>query len=648
MNILIPNSWLKDYLKTDATSKEFAKAMSLTSVSIERLEKVGDDIVFDIEVTTNRPDLMSIEGIAREASAVLPQQGFKAEFMPHTYQNQQPTVGESDLLDIRNDPSLVHRILAVILEVKLMPSPNLISDRLEKTGIRSLNNVVDVTNYIMREVGHPSHVFDYDRLQNHTLIIRKSKKGEKIVTLDGKEHELPGNDIVADNGNGEIVDLLGIMGTANSVVTNETKRVVLFLDNNNPQLLRKTSMNLGIRTEAAILNEKGIDPMLMMPTLLRGIELLKQNANATVISPIIDIFPGKPAKKTVEVANDLIKNVIGIDIPQKTTTDILQHLGFGVTVKQNTLIVTVPSLRNNDIEIPEDIVEEVARVYGYHKIPNILPPTQEQNFYQQDKNEFYWVQKIKQAFLYWGFCETYTYSLVSEEQFEGPIENAVKLKNPLTEDKVYLRNTLTPSLLEVARSNKSRDEIRIFEIANVYIKKGGLPDEVLHLSCIIKDSNATFYDGKGIAEQVMSILGIAGFEFLKKDEGLDGAVIALNGKNIGTIDVDEEVCLEMNLSELLKHASSHKAYKPINKFPPVIEDVRLEVDPNVTFKEITDTIASLDPLISQVSLLDVYKDKKTFRITYLSKKKSLTNEEIAPIRKKIESTLSKKFGALIA
>ncbi|TXH01531.1 MAG: hypothetical protein E6P95_01615, partial [Candidatus Moraniibacteriota bacterium] len=283
MNILIPNSWLSEYLQTNATPQQFADAMSLTSVSIERIEKVGSDFVYDIEVTTNRPDLMSIVGIAREASAVLPQQGYTAKFKPHTIDHT-PTTSKSDMLCISSDPTLINRIMAVVLEIDLHASPEYISDRLTKTGIRSINNAVDVTNYIMREIGHPSHVFDYDRLNNHTLNIRRSKKGEKITTLDGKEYTLPGNDIVADDGNGTIIDLLGIMGTANSVVVDTTKRIVLFLDNNNHNLLRKTSMNLGIRTEAAVLNEKGVNPDIMLPTLVTGIELLKKYAGAKVIS----------------------------------------------------------------------------------------------------------------------------------------------------------------------------------------------------------------------------------------------------------------------------------------------------------------------------------------------------------------------------
>lgn len=648
MNILIPNSWLKEYLETDATPQQFADAMSLTSVSIERIEKVEDDYIYDIEVTTNRPDLMSIIGIAREASAVLPQQGYKAKFKPKTIDYYGKIVPKDSILNIEIDPTLVNRIVAIVLDITLGPSPKIIADRLTKSGIRSINNVVDVTNYIMREVGHPSHVFDYDRIPNHTLIIRKSKKGEKIITLDDKEYELSGDDIVADDGSGNIIDLLGIMGTANSVVTDNTKRIVLFLDNNNPHLLRKTSMGLGIRTEAAVLNEKGLNPDIMFPTLLHGLELYKKYANAQTVSPIIDIYPNKVKPKSITVTKEKIDATIGIEIPQKTVVEILESLGFTVSVKNTTFTVEIFTSRINDIDIPEDIIEEVARVYGYHKIPNRLPQFPEQEYYHQEENEFYWIKKIKQAFLYWGYNETYTYSMVSEEQFDGPIENAIALRNPLTEDRVYLRNSLIPSLLEVCETNKNREELRLFEISNIYSKNKGLPDEVLTIACLLKGRSANFSSIKGVVERVLQIFGIKDFSFVKKDYGLDGADITIGKEKVGTIEILEVATFEMNLAQLLEHATPQKAYRVPPKFPPIIEDIRVEIPSKFTYAQVKKTIAAIDPLIDDVSLLDVFQNKRTFRITYLDKTRNLTNEEIVPVREKIMKTFEKEFEAVLS
>ena len=299
MNIKILDSWLREFIKTKASAKQISDYLSLTSISVERLEKYKNDFVYDIEVTTNRPDLMSVIGIASEASAVLPQFDIAATYVtPHVKKFKQ----EDNLTNyIKNDSSLVNRICAAILEVKMGESPPHVKERLETSGIRSLNNIVDVTNYVMREIGHPVHAFDYDRLTTKKLIVRESKKGEKITTLDGKVYILPGGDIVADNGEGEIIDLLGIMGTQNSVVTNDTKRILLFTDNNQPYHIRKTSMFLGIRSEAAVLNEKGIDPRKALDALLAGIELYYKIADAKLVSKIIDIYPNIHKEKRLAV-----------------------------------------------------------------------------------------------------------------------------------------------------------------------------------------------------------------------------------------------------------------------------------------------------------------------------------------------------------
>lgn len=649
MNILIPNNWLKEHLKTNATPEQFASQMSLTSVSIERIEKIEDDRVYDIEVTTNRPDLMSIQGIAREASAVLPQAGFSAHFIPHVLKTPTNTVLKNDLLTIEYDKALVNRVLAVVLDITLHDSPKTISERLERTGIRSINNIVDVTNYIMRDVGHPTHAFDYDKLETHKLIIRESRKGEKLKTLDGKEYELPGGDIIADNGKGEIVDLLGIMGAENIAITPDTKRIVLFINNTNRHKIRKTSMSLGIRSEAAVLNEKGIDPELGMATLLRGIELYKEIADAKVVEEIIDIYPAPYKPKKVTITKEKVTSVIGVDINDSDIRSILTNLGFEVSNKDKRFEITIPSTRVDDVDISEDIIEEVARVYGYAKIPNLLPTLSHQAYYHQDKNEFYWTAKLKEAFEFWGFNEIYTYSMVSEALFDGPIDDAVSLKNPLTEDHAYLRNTLTPSILEVVRLNKNRETLRLFEIANVYIKQPkGLPQEILHLAGVIKHDKVTFYESKGVVEQVFRILGITNYGFKKRSDGIEGAFVTYNKAIVGGIEVEEEeATFELDIQELLKHATSHKKYKEPTKFPPAIEDIRIEVSPHYTFKEISDIISSQDERVGDVKLLDVYQNKKTFRVIFLDRTKNLTTEEITPMREKIYKALEKEFKAKI-
>ncbi len=646
MNIKILDSWIRDYLKTKATRDEFAKYMSLTSVSIEHMEKHGDDVSYDIEVTTNRPDIMSVVGLAREAAAVLPQEGVVAQFENPKF--KKPEIFKKLEVDIKNDPKLVNRICAVALEIVLTKSPQKIAERLETSDIRSINNVVDITNYVMREIGHPTHAFDLDLLTTKKIIVRESKKGEKIQTLDGKEYTLMGGDIVADNGMGEIIDLLGVMGTQNSAINDNTKRVLFFVDNNDKNRIRKTSMGLGIRTDAAVLNEKGVDPELAMTALLRGIELFKEIADARVISEIVDIYPNKQKAVTVTTSEGKINSVIGIEIPGAVSAKILKDLGFHVKKDGKTLIVDVPSWRSDDVSIEEDIAEEVARVYGYHKIPSIMPGLETGEPYNLESDQFYWEGRIKKALKYFGFTEIYTYSMVSSVLYEGPLEDAVSLRNPLSEDNVHLRRTLVPSLLEAINENKNREELRLFELSNVYHKrKGDLPQELQKLAIVIKKNKLSFFEVKGVAEALLQDLGINEIEFKETRDGTIGAEVFVSEKSIGQIEMLDQNLgdFEFDFATILKHASLKKIYRPISKFPTAVEDMRFEIDPEIKFEKIIKTIREQSTLIKDAILLDAYKDKKTFRVTYQSDEKNLTANDIKPIREKIVEALSKSFKA---
>lgn len=672
MNIKILDSWLREYLKTEASVKQISETLSLTSVSVERVEKFEktssssqvasatsrmtpgtveqEDYIYDIEVTTNRPDLMSVIGLARETTATLSQSNIQTSFKSPELSKFQEIIPEPLYITIHNDPSIVNRITAIIMEVKLKDSPPYIRERLEASGIRSLNNIIDVTNYVMRETGHPTHVFDYDRLTTKKIIIRESKKGEKIQTLDGKEHKLPGGDIIADNGKGEIIDLLGIMGTANSVVTENTKRILFFIDNLEPHHVRNTSMTLGIRSEAAVINEKSVDPELAMTALLRGIKLFEEIADARILSEIIDIYPNKPQTKIVTVTQKKINEVIGIKVPEGKTKEILDLLGFEVKASDTVLEITIPSWRVNDIEIEEDIIEEIARVYGYHKLPDILPPLNNDSSYSLENDEFYWERKAKSALKYWGFTEVYTYSMVPEDLLEGPTDEAMALSNPLSEDMVYMRKSIVPSLLQVIKENPSYEEIKIFELANIYLpRKDNLPDEVLTLAGVIKKSSISFFEAKGIIEQFLTDLGIRLSSYQHRENGGLGASIHIEKDYLGDIEVldKDTVDFELNFKTLLKHVSLRKIFKPVAKFPPVIEDVRLLVNPDISYEDIIKLIKGSSPLVTNVSLLDIYENKKTFRIYYQDPDKNLTNEEVAVERDKVYKLLEKEIGAEI-
>ena len=661
MNIKILDSWLREYLKTSATPKKIAEKLSLRSVSIERIENYKDDFVYDIEITTNRSDLMSVIGIAREAATVLQQAGIDATFAKPELQLPIIHPKKNPELTLKFDEKLINRICAVIIEIKIGESPDYVKDRLEASGIRSLNNVIDITNYVMRETGHPTHVFDYDRLVNHTLLIRESKKGEMITTLDGKTYTLSGGDIVADNGKDEIIDLISIMGTANSIVTKNTRRILFFIDNVEPVHIRKTSMEHGIRTEAAILNEKGINPETATDALTRGIELFQTLANGEIVSEIFDFYPNTPQETIITLSEQKINSLVGIAIPLEKSIAILSSLGFTVDKQGEMLIVTVPARKSgNDMLIPEDLIEEIARVYGYDNIPDTLPATQIPTYFHLEKNEFYWEDRVKDALKYWGFTEVYTYPMVSEVMFEGPLEEAVTIQNPLSDDMVFMRRTVVPSLLRVAKDNQDHEAIKIFELANSYETNGKeLPKQNLKLAGLVKKQNASFLEVKGIIEQLLADVEIKNVIFKQLTDRYGATILisspfAREGQDeskktyeLGTIEIFDNtiITFELNFGLILKHATLKKIYTPVSKYPPVVEDLAIIAPAEVQTGELMEEIKKQNTLICEVSLLDKYQETRTFHIVYQSCDKNLSDKEVGEIREKILETLKKKYNA---
>ncbi len=650
MNIKILDSWLREHVKTSATPQKIGELLSLTSVGVEHIEKFGkNDFVYDIEVTTNRPDLMSVIGLAREAGTVLPQNGIKATFVEPKYELPKVKIKKDLPMTIKNDPKLVHRICAVIMEVTIKDSPQIVKDRLEASGIRSLNNVIDITNYVMRETGHPTHVFDYDRLTNHTLIIRESKKGEKVKTLDDKVYTLSGGDLVADNGKGEIVDLLGLMGTANSVVTRDTKRILFFIESVEPTPIRKASMEYGIRTEAAVLNEKGINPEYIDEAFAAGIKLFEKLAGGKIVSNIIDIYPQKPTETKITISEEKINRVVGVQIPLKQSIEILTKLGFGVKQKDTMLEVTVPPKKTgDDMQIEEDIIEEIARVYGYHNIPGQLPPAIQSDYVHVDKNQFYWEDHIKDSLKYWGFTEVYTYPMVSKDLLTGSEDDAVTIHNPLTEEFVHMRKTIIPGLMKVVKDNQDHENIKLFEIANVFERTSkDLPKQMLRLAGLIHHPKVSFYEVKGVVEQLFDELGITDVVFTHLSDDRYGASVSINKKDAGVIEIlnDKTIDFELDMDIILENVKQKRIYKPASKYPPIVEDLAIIAPDTVLTGDMMDHIAKQSALITEVSLLDKYKETRTFHVVYQSYQKNLTDKEVGEIREKILKALDTKFQA---
>jgi len=616
MDIKISDNWLREYLKTKATPKEIGEKLALCGPSVEKVKKTGKDYVYDIEVTTNRVDCMSILGIAREASVILE----NSKLVERKIQKIK-TNDSRDLLHIKTDPKLVNRVMAVVMEVeKDIKTPKQMKERLLDSGMRSLNPIVDITNYVMQEIGHPTHVFDYDLLKDKQLVFRPSDKGENITSFDGKTYILPGNDIVIDDGEGNIIDLPGIIGTKNSVVGKNTKRIVFFIDNNDPVRIRKTSTRLGIRTNAAILNEKGVDPELAATAFARGIELYKEICKAKIISKIYDLYSKVYSPKVIKVTHEFVEKIIGIKIPSKRVQDILIKLGFEVKydLKKSLYTVKVPSWRANDVEIPEDIVEEIARIYGYYNLPSIvmngnLPTT-------VLSMPFDFENKVKNILKGYGGVEIYSNSLVPKEFIR---ETALRLKNPLGEDTKYLRTSLRPSLINAARENSGEKEpFYLFEVANIYIPRvNDLPSEKMVLGVVF--SNYSYRKAKGI------------IEILFEELNIQKTIV-----NLEIINDSSYMYIEFSIKELIENAKDFPSFVPVSKYPAQIEDLTL-IFPTKT--KIGDVVKTFE----KAELVDVFSDSYTFRVWYQDTEKTLTDEEVEKIRNKYLKEIKDKFGGII-
>ncbi|MBI3577571.1 phenylalanine--tRNA ligase subunit beta [Candidatus Gottesmanbacteria bacterium] len=687
MNLLVPDSWLREFLVTKASPEKIKEYLSLCGPSVERMHKENGEVIYDIEVTSNRPDSMSILGIAREAAAILPRFGIAAKLVNNPYAihstplKVQPLKGKK--LNIQTDSQLNPRWTSVVIDnIKVGSSPAWLKKRLETTGIRSLNNIIDITNYIMRAYGQPVHAFDYHQVLPKngipTMLLRASKKGERVETLDGKMRVLPGNDIVIEDGSGRLIDLCGIMGAENSAVKSSTKTIVLFMQTYNPVNIRRTTMSLAHRTEAASLFEKGLDSELVYPSIVKGIQMVEQIAGGTVASKIYDIYP-KPFKPyAVSVSKEKLMAYMGISLRDTEIANILTPLGFKCKIvipgstrnpssssragsrlkgRDDTVItVQVPSFRR-DIEIDVDVIEEIARMYGYHNIKPKLPSTEPPMVIPDPTLS--WEEEIKIRLRDWGYTETYTYSMISEELmglFGLDKKKSYKIANPLSNEWVYMRPSLWPSLLTAVKQNLNyQSELTLFELSMIYeYRPNDLPNEKPVL-LVCKTGNS-FYELKGLAETLLKLFGIEEkaqptkqydwYSDRQLTYGAYGSLGEAHPRLLDKLTIKVPVTiLELDFAKLVADAKPQKKYVPIPKFPPSYEDLALVVGPNTHIGPMIDALKTIDPLVVDVSLLDSYENIRTLHVTYLSPEKNLTTEDIRPIREKLLKVAQEKFNA---
>lgn len=659
MNIKITHSWLLEYVDTDATPQEIQTYLSLCGPSIERIDKVGDEIVYDIEITSNRIDSASVFGIALEAAAILPMFGKKAILKKNPIGEETfsslKTLSKEKLTVTIDDPTLCPRFTAIVLDnVTATPSPDVIQKRLRAVGVKVINSVIDISNYLMIELGQPSHVFNYDAIGKHTMKMRESKKGERLITLDEREIILPGGDIVIEDGDGKLIDLCGIMGGYSSRFIETAKRIVFFVQNYDKVHVRRTMMKTGQRTLAGTYFEKGLDNERVESTLVRGAHLLSQFAGAQVVSPIQDIYPSPYNPKSLSFAVEDITKKIGVEIDKQKIINILSSLQFAPKEKNNTITVTIPSFRQYDISILEDIVEEVARVYGYFAIPSTL---QEMRYIEQPKDTeslFTYQEIIKSYLKHIGLHEVMNYSACSLDllkAFDLNEKDHIYITNSISQDIKYLRTSLIPSLVQNSKQNEGfSDELWLFEIAKTYLPNGDkLPTERFKIGIAV---NTSFSDLKGIIDGLVRELHIPSIAYKQGDHMFyspraQGTLRISNGENIGTYGLVKTQFVqavgakkavytaEFDFDMLVHEAKRMPMYKPFSQFATITLD--LTMSHKKSFAEIKRHAYDVCPHLVSILVKDTYKDTITLRLSFTDSNKNLTEKEALLELEKIKS-----------
>ena len=633
-----------------------------------------DDHVVEFEITPNRPDCLSIIGLAREAAAT-----FGKPLTLHTPEVKGGAEGVlTGLLDVETpDADLVPRYTArMVRNVKITPSPKWMRERLRAMGVRPINNIVDITNYVMLEYGQPMHAFDYRYVNGGKIIVRRAGQGETLTTLDGKEHTLNASHLViADEG--RAVGLAGIMGGLNSEIVADTADVVFESACFDGTCIRKGALALGMRTEASAKFEKGLDPMNTLPAVNRACELVELLGAGEVVDGVIDILNFVPQPTVLKLEPDKINALLGTGVSRDEMVRILRKLDFTVEGDQ----VTVPSWRG-DVRRMADLAEEVARFHGYNNIPSTLMRGQTtQGGYSADQKV---ENRLGQVCRACGYSEIITYSFISPSAYDKigwapdePLRESMKILNPLGEDTSIMRTTALPSMLEVLQRNYNyrNKDVKLYELGKVYLPGGadGLAVEPKFLTLGAYGGGMDFFAIKGTVEAVLKDLRAADVAFYPCQDDPSYhpgrcAGIRAGNQHIGVVGqihpavaanygVDAELyCAELSVEALLAARGADPAYVPLPKYPPITRDIAVVCGEEVTVGALEAAIRrGAKGLLKDVSLFDVYRgknlgeDKKSvaFSLTLRADDRSLTGEEADEDVKSILKALEAECGAVL-
>ncbi|HDD0877226.1 TPA: phenylalanine--tRNA ligase subunit beta [Staphylococcus aureus] len=640
-----------------------------------------DDQVMEFDLTPNRADALSMIGTAYEVAALYNTKMTK----PETTSNELELSANDELtVTIENENKVPYYSARVVHDVTIEPSPIWMQARLIKAGIRPINNVVDISNYVLLEYGQPLHMFDQDAIGSQQIVVRQANEGEKMTTLDDTERELLTSDIVITNGQTPIA-LAGVMGGDFSEVKEQTSNIVIEGAIFDPVSIRHTSRRLNLRSETSSRFEKGIVTEFVDEAVDRACYLLQTYANGKVLKDRVSSGELGAFITPIDITADKINRTIGFDLSQNDIVTIFNQLGFDTEINDDVITVQVPS-RRKDITIKEDLIEEVARIYGYDDIPSTLPVFDKVTSGQLTDRQ-YKTRMVKEVLEGAGLDQAITYSLVSKEDataFSMQQRQTIDLLMPMSEAHASLRQSLLPHLIEAASYNVARKnkDVKLFEIGNVFFAngEGELPDQVEYLSGILtgdyvvnqwqgKKETVDFYLAKGVVDRVSEKLNL---EFSYRRADIDGlhpgrtAEILLENKVVGFIgelhptlaadnDLKRTYVFELNFDALMAVSVGYINYQPIPRFPGMSRDIALEVDQNIPAADLLSTIhAHGGNILKDTLVFDVYqgehleKGKKSIaiRLNYLDTEETLTDERVSKVQAEIEAALIEQ-GAVI-
>lgn len=661
-----------------------------TPVGIPAKDVLGlNDVVLEFELTANRADCFSVFGLVREIAAIT---GNKPHF-PEIKVNEDDNTKLNDIFSVEiADPDLCSRFSTRMLKnVKISPSPEWMQQRLEGAGIRSINNVVDVTNFVMIELGHPMHAYDYDKITGKKLIARRAIEGEELHTLDDTSRKAKGEMLVIADSE-KAAGLAGIMGGFETEITDTTTTVVLESADFYGPCIRRTARACGLSSEASGRFERGVDSETTIKALDRAAQLLQEMGACTVCEGIVDVYPNPKQANYVTFTPEQINNHLGTNIAKDVMLNIITSVGFDVTKDENDEItVKVPSWRN-DVTCMADISEEIARLHGFDKIKSTLPNGVSMQGTQSAKQTF--IDKVKASLSSQGLYETISFALTNEETFnklnipqDSPLRKAVPIMNPLSDEYPLVRTTLLSSIFDNLARNLARknDDVALFEVGSVFFPKAlpvtELPDEVVKIAGAITgrrnaqgwnqtNDMVDFYDAKGIIEELLANLRVtrytveAGTHYamhpgktalFKKGRDVIATVGEVHPAVLSAYGITKPVYIfELDATIVMKYMAKDLKYKALPKYPATSRDLAMLVDVDVNAADIEKAMTkAAGQNLTQITLFDVYTGKQVeegqkslaFSLTFQSNDKTLTDAEIDPAIEKIVAKLQKDFNA---